>query len=174
MDKLITDAEEVDLSKEDILEITNNGCDVVVYHNLGNYNTLKDLLGEKGAVILLYETKENFGHYTALFIDRNKQLEFFDSYGFAPDQELNYAKYDDTPYLTNLLNKYKGNVIHNITNLQKFARDVNTCGRWTATRIRMKDLTADEFSKLWKTKFYNPDFFISALTFLYTFNNDSS
>ena len=170
----IYESEKIDLTGKDLEKICEGKVKVISYHELASINSIEELLSPHNAVILLYETKENFGHYTALFIDRNKQLEFFDSYGFAPDQELNYAKYDDTPYLTNLLNKYKGNVIHNITNLQKFARDVNTCGRWTATRIRMKDLTADEFSKLWKTKFYNPDFFISALTFLYTFNNDSS
>ena len=107
MDKLITNAEEIDLSKQHILDITKNGCDVIVYHSLGNYNSIQDLLGEKGAVIILYETKQNFGHWVAMFYtdDARNQVEFFDSYGFAPVQELDYAKYDDQPLLSELMEK---------------------------------------------------------------------
>ena len=53
---------------------------------------------------MLYETKQNFGHWTALIKQQNF-IEFFDSYGLQLDQELNYATYDNTPYLTNLVNK---------------------------------------------------------------------
>ena len=176
MDKLITDAEEVDLSKEDILEITNNGCDVVVYHNLGNYNTLKDLLGEKGAVILLYEMKQNFGHWVALFYtdESRKTIEFFDSYGFAPDEELNYAKYDDQPLLGELMKNSNIQIIHNTKRLQTFKEDVNTCGRWTSLRILMRETPLHQFQFLFKNnKSYNGDWFVSALTWIKTFNKKS-
>tara|TARA_R110002073_G_scaffold6027_1_gene36328 strand:+ start:3459 stop:3980 length:522 start_codon:yes stop_codon:yes gene_type:complete len=171
MDKLISDAEEVDLSKEHILQITNNECDVVVYHNLGEYNSIQDLLGEKGAVILLYETKQNFGHWVALFYtnDARNEIEFFDSYGFAPDEELDYAKYDDTPYLTKLMMKSNIHFIYNKVRLQTYAEDMNTCGRWTSTRIRMRNTPINEFVRLFKNKGrYGGDWMVSAMTYLTT------
>tara|TARA_R110002073_G_scaffold179166_1_gene337665 strand:+ start:1330 stop:1857 length:528 start_codon:yes stop_codon:yes gene_type:complete len=174
MDKLINDAEAVDLSKENILEITNNGCDVVVYHNLGDYNSLENLLGDKGAVILLYETKQNFGHWVALFYTDSSQqeIEFFDSYGFKPDEELNYAKYDDQPYITELIQKSNKKIIYNTKKLQTFKEDINTCGRWTSLRIAMREVPLQKFQYLFKNnKSYNGDWFVSALTYIFTHKN---
>jgi len=172
MDKLISNAEEIDLNKDNILQITNNGCDVVVYHNLSNYNSIQDLLGDKGAVILLYETKQNFGHWVALFYtdDSRQQVEFFDSYGFAPDQELNYAKYDDQPLLTELMDKSNLKFIHNKIRLQTYAEDMNTCGRWTACRIKMRNMPLQQFVSLLKNKGrYGGDWMVSAMTYLFTY-----
>jgi len=167
----LAQAESIDLSGEQLVKICEGKVKVIPYHELANVSSIEELLEPYGAIILLYETRYDFGHYTAIFYDKNNNLEFFDSYGFKPDAELKYATYDNTPYLTNLLNKYKGNIIYNITDLQKWGANVNTCGRWTATRIRMRKLTATEFSNLFKSKYYNPDFFVSALTYLYTYNN---
>lgn len=174
MDKLINDAENIDLSKENILEITKNACDVVVYHNLGNYGSIQDLLGEKGAIILLYETKKNFGHWVAIFYtnDARNEIEFFDSYGFAPDEELNYAKYDDQPFLKEMLSNSKLKIIYNKTRLQTMADDMNTCGRWTATRIAMRNTPLQQFVSLFKNKGrYGGDWMVSAMTYIFTINN---
>ena len=122
---------------------------------------------------MLYETKQNFGHYTALYYNNSKQLEFFDSYGFAPDQELKYATFnlqEGIPYLTRLLKNYNKPVTYNKTRFQMWAKDINTCGRWTSVRIRMKDkYSLNEFTQLFnKPKYFNGDFYVSALTYLYT------
>lgn len=173
MDKLINDAESVDLSKDDILDITKNGCDVVVYHDLGNYNSLQQLLGDKGAVILLYEMKRNFGHWVALFYtdESRNEVEFFDSYGYAPDEELNIAKYDNQPLLKEMMEASNLKVIYNKTKLQTFAEDVNTCGRWTATRIAMRSVPLQQFVRMFKNSGrYNGDWYVSALTYLFTLN----
>lgn len=169
LEYMIDTAETKDLTGDDLMKICNNKVKVVPYHELKDVESIKELLEPHGAVILLYETKQNFGHYTALFFDGNNNLEFFDSYGFKPDDELRYAKYDNIPYLTNLLNKYNGKIVYNVDKLQKFARDINTCGRWTSLRIRLRKLDKEQFSKLWKGLVYhNADFFATALTFLYT------
>ena len=60
MDKLIHNAENIDLTLDDIKNITNDGCEVIVYHKLNEYNSIQELLGDKGAVILLFETKKKF------------------------------------------------------------------------------------------------------------------
>lgn len=168
---MIATSESIDLTGQDIEKICEGKVRVISYHELEGIQSIQQLLEPYGAVILLYETKQNFGHYTALFFDKNKNLEFFDSYGFAPDQELKYATYDNTPYLSNLLKKYQGKIIYNNEDLQKWARDVNTCGRWCASRIRFRNLSATEFKNLFKNKYYNPDFFVSAITYLYTYKN---
>ena len=170
MDSLISNAEKVDLSEKDILNITNNECDIVVYHNLGQYSSLEDLLGEKGAVVLLYELKRNFGHWICLFYtdESRTQVEFFDSYGMMPDEELNYARYNNQPLLKEMMNAYTGSVIYNKKKLQVFKEDVNTCGRWTALRVRLRHLPLEKFSKLFKNQTHNGDWYVSALTYVYT------
>lgn len=110
MNNIITDIEKIDLTGDDLVRICRNKVKVIPYHELKNYSSIEDLLKEFGAVILLYETKLNFGHYTALHYDNTGRLEFFDSYGLAPDAELKYASYnlsEGVPFLTNLLKKYK-------------------------------------------------------------------
>ena len=171
IDREILNSEDIDLSGQDIKAITNNKARVISYHELANINSLDELLGINKAVILLYETKENFGHWTALFTIDDETVEFFDSYGFAPDQELNYATYNDTPYLSNLMKASGYNFIYNDKKLQTFAHDINTCGRWTSLRVRMRDIPLNEFIKLWtKNKHYQPDFWVSAITYLFRGN----
>jgi hypothetical protein len=172
MDKLLTNLESVDLTGDMVRKICRNKVNIVPYHTLGSYDSIKDLLGKFQSTILLYETKEDFGHYVALFMNGDKNLEFFDSYGFRPDQELKYATYnlaDGIPYLTRLLNKYSGKLIVNTTRLQVFKKEINTCGRWTSLRILMKDKPLNEFIALFNNnKAYNGDFWVSALTYLDT------
>ena len=172
MDSLIKNQEDVSLSDTDIKLICNNKVEIVVYHDLDKYSSLKELMGQYGAVILLYETKRNFGHWVAL-IDYPNHIEFFDSYGLGPDEELNYAKYDDTPYLSQLISRSPKKVSYNKKRLQSVKEEVNTCGRWTALRVRMRDLNNNQFSQLFKGhQHYNGDFWVSALTFLYTFEKN--
>jgi len=173
MDEVIKQIESVDLTGEDLTRICRNQIEVVPYHTLNKYNSIEDLLKKFGAVILLYETKENFGHYTALFYDINNQLEFFDSYGLSPDSELKYATYnlnEGVPFLTLLLKKYTKPINYNKVKFQAFIKDMNTCGRWTSTRIRLrKKYTLPQFTKLFQSnKHYNGDWYVSALTYLYT------
>jgi len=173
MDEIIKKIESVDLTGDDLLRICRNEIEVIPYHTLGKYNSIEDLLKKFGAVILLYETKENFGHYTALFYDVKNRLEFFDSYGLAPDQELKYATYnldEGVPFLTKLLKKYEGRILYNKFQFQAFMKDMNTCGRWTSVRIRMrKKYDLQMFAKLFvSNKHYNADWYVSALTYLYT------
>lgn len=170
MDTLIKNQEDIDLSATDIVKICDGNVDVVVYHNLPNYQSLSDLCSKFGAVALLFELKENFGHWTAL-IEYDDHFEFFDPYGMKPDEELNYAHYDNTPYLSQLIEKSTKPVRWSTNKLQVFKDEINTCGRWVATRIKMRQLDNNSFGKLFKGhNHYNGDFWVSAITYLYTFN----
>ena len=87
---------------------------------------------------------------------------------------LNFATYDNTPYLTNLLKASGKPVTHNTVDLQKWARDVNTWGRWASTRVVLRKYNNEQFAQLFTDNAgYNPDWYCSALTFLYTLQNQN-
>ena len=170
---VLTNIEKQDLTGDDIKKICNGNVEVIAYHLLKDYDSIENLLKVHGAIILLYETKQNFGHYTALFYNKANQLEFFDSYGFKPDEELKYATFNldnGVPYLTNLLKKYNKPIVYNNKKFQMWAKDMNTCGRWTSVRIRMRHrYDLNEFTQMFSNpKYFNGDFYVSALTYLYT------
>ena len=173
MDKIIDEAEKRDLTGEQLKEICRGQVEIVPYHTLNEYKSIEELLSKFGAIILLYETRENFGHYTALFYNMENDVEFFDSYGFKPDEELKFATYNlenGIPYLTNLLKKYEKKIVFNEYKFQAFKHEINTCGRWTSIRVRMrKYYSLKEFTKLFReVRHYSGDFWVSALTLMIT------
>jgi hypothetical protein len=174
IEEQILNAESIDLSGNDIIDICKGETHIVPYHELNNYNSIEELLKPYGTVVLLYELRENFGHWVCLFYDKNNKLNFFDSYGFKPDEELKYASYNlnnGRPYLTLLLEKYKGDLIVNNKRLQVFKKDINTCGRWVSVRLLTRNkYTMEEFKDLFKTFKNNGDFYVSAITWNQTLN----
>lgn len=167
MDNLIKKAEDIDLSADDINRINNNNSNIIVYHNLSNYHNFRSMFGGKDCVILLYETKQNFGHWVCI-LEFPSYYEFFDSYGFQPDTELKYALYDNVAYLTELMKTADKPIKTNSTRLQTFADDINTCGRWVATRTKMNHIEQPAFLSLFKGNSQLPDYYVSMLTYLYT------
>ena len=104
-------------------------------------------------VVILFETRPNVGHWTLLF-DRGNSIEFFDSYGLKPDQEL--RKIDKSyriesnqlyPKLLTLLSESGRKIEYSPYKLQRIGASVNTCGRWVVIRYLNKNLTIDEFHK---------------------------
>ena len=175
IDKIIFDAEKFDLSGHDILRITDNKTNIYPYEYLENVSSLSDILQPYGAVVLLYQTKQNFGHWVAILDKGNKHLEFYDPYGLKPDQELDINnEYHlrlhggvKTPHLTAFINSEGWKVEYNAEKLQKFLKDVNTCGRYCALRVRFRDSSIQKFNALLKNnKYYDPDFWVSSLTLL--------
>lgn len=172
MDKLIKDQSERDLTGEEVKNIVGDGVNIVAYHNLGQYNTIEELCDNPTkSAIILYESKLNFGHYCAVILHDDNTLEFFDPYGNKPDSQLSYAVYDlqfKTPFLTELINNFKGKLIYNKNKLQQFKEDVNTCGRWSSLRVRMRKMDLESFSLLFSSnRCYRGDFWVSAITFLF-------
>lgn len=176
IDTQIYDAEKYDLSGKDIHRITDGKCNIIEYEQLKNYNNINDVMGTNRAVIILYETKQNFGHWVCLFSNGNNNLEFFDSYGLSMDEELkinpNYNRSLNngtiSPHLTLLISMCRGcHVVSNKTQLQKYLHHTNTCGRWVAMRIKYRKLSLEKFIELFtKNKYYDGDFWISAMTLL--------
>lgn len=175
IDKIILDAEKYDLSGADIMKITNGKTRIIKYEDLKLYDSLEQLFNPYGCFIMLYQTSEKIGHWVALIDRGNRELEFYDPYGFEPDEELNFNNDYHlrihggiiTPHLSALIESGFWKVKYNNKQLQKYLEDVNTCGRYCALRIKFKDASLEKFNNLLtKNKCYNSDFWVSALTLL--------
>ena len=175
MDKLILDAEKIDLSGADIKRMVGGQTNIIAYERLKTYSNLEQVLSPYGSCVLLYQTRENYGHWVVLIDRGNKMLEFYDSYGLAPDEEL---KLDNqfhlrihggkiTPHLGALIQAGGWSVKYNHEQLQQQLADINTCGRYCVMRLIYKNLSIRKFNDLLtKNKHYHPDFWVSAMTFL--------
>ena len=142
------------LSNQDIENFLGHSPNIIRYKDLKKFNSIDQAL-KNGYVIILYETKQNFGHWVLVFKRNKNTIEHFDSYGIKPDDELDFIKpifkiINGTvkPYLTYLLLKSKYKVEYNEFKLQKMAPNINTCGRWILLRLLLKDYDIYDFKKI--------------------------
>lgn len=160
------------LSDSDIKNLLENKTNIYLYEDLANVDDIVDILKPYGNCILLYQNSEHEGHWVCLNIRNTKSrgniIEFFDSYGGAPDSQLKYCKYVKEPYLTQLLEKSQYDVSWNPYKLQSQRKDVNTCGRWCILRSLMSDIPLSEFVELFKDNKKKPDYYATLLTTLLT------
>jgi len=119
---------------------------IMKYSDLEGVKNLNDIMTEpKDYRIILIETQRNTGHWTAILKYNDKYFEWYDSYGLKPDAEFEFISpemqeiLDERQHiLTILLNKVLlkgGKWIYNNVKFQKQAENVNSCGRWTTTRL---------------------------------------
>lgn len=182
MDLVLRQAEEISLTEDDLRKIANDKVKIIRYVDLENIKNIDELLNPYGAVIILYQTELNYGHWCSLMRMSENRLEFFDSYGVDIDKELKYSAFhlqrhegNIVPHLSALIDKSNYSYYYNSYELQKIKKDVNTCGRYTALRVKMKDIPLNDFVKLLtENKAYDSDFWVSALTFmdLYELDNE--
>jgi hypothetical protein len=118
---------------------------VIKYSELANYKSIEELLPkDRSYKIILIEENYNSGHWTAL-LRYGDTIEWFDSYGLAPDGELKFINAvkkrllgEGRKTLTELLSKVKDKkVVYNKAKLQKLSNQSATCGRWVILRILM-------------------------------------
>lgn len=161
------------LSGQDILDLTNNETNIMTYPDLQKYKNIDEVLGKHGACVILYLTKsQNFGHWVCIIKQPNNTLEFFDSYGLPTDSELGFVSKEkrnylnqNMPYLSKLLYNSKYNVIYNDRKIQKYAKDISTCGRHVICRINNRDIDIDDYCKILKSfKPHTPDYIVYLLT----------
>lgn len=83
------------LTDQEVIDLVKGKAKVVTYDQLRTFCKVKnidDLLKPHGAVFLLYQQQKNHGHWVALFRRENRkgnvEIEFFDSYGIFPDEQL--------------------------------------------------------------------------------------
>lgn len=149
----VDEDEEVSFGNDEIIKIT--GIDnILTYDKLAKYNSVEALLGIHKAVIILYRTTANYGHWTTLFKVNNNTLEFFDSLGFKVDEEFSFIDKEVRrvlgewkPHLTAILEKSRYNIIQNTHKLQENKEGINTCGRWVSGRLYLRNTPLDVFVK---------------------------
>jgi hypothetical protein len=167
--KTLNEHKSIPLSDLDVMRLVQNKAKVLTYGDLANFDTLDEVLEPYGSIFLLYEAKPNFGHWCCVFKMEDNTIEFFDPYGGFPDTQLDYipeyfrkVSGQYYPHLSALLYESPYNLTYNEHKFQKHGPNINTCGRWCALRMALKDLTLKQFSKLFKTKY--SDYLATLLT----------
>jgi hypothetical protein len=142
--------EDIALSNYDIMDLLNNKVKIVLYPNLHKYKSIDELLSPFGIVILLYEAKKNYGHWTAI-IKTNNAIEFFNSYGGDNsglpdatldmiDPEFRVISNQIFPYLTKLMYNSPYQLNYNEFRFQKKGQSIRTCGRHCVIRCLCKNM----------------------------------
>ncbi len=181
MKKLLNMAKKIAFSGRDIHNMLDGNCHVLTYKDLSTINNIEEILDKP--CVILYETKENFGHWTLLLkihpLDsKTPTLELFDSYGYSPDEQLKfipeYFRNDKNsgPHLSWLVaNSGYKNIISSGVKLQKSKNDTNTCGRWVAVRAVMWsdfNISLKKFISMFEHSYgsLDPDDLVTMMTML--------
>lgn len=111
---------------------------------------------------LLYEKEPRIGHWTLVFIDPvDKMIEFFDPYGVEIDDQLNHTFYKDKQrILTKKFLDMRDDIFEiNDIQFQKFANNVNTCGKWCCIRYWASQvgISKKDFDKSFSFDLVNDD-----------------
>jgi len=145
------------LSGDDIKKILGRDVKIMKYPEFGNIDSIFEAFDNKNSCIIFFETvSQTVGHWECIFYNPNiKTIEFFDSYGLAPDSAEKYLRQntritlkENKPYLTMLLNKAQDlnyNCIYSTFKYQEMIGDIETCGKWSSIRIKNMNMNDDEF-----------------------------
>jgi hypothetical protein len=170
------------LSNDDIKKYLKN-INIVNYSDLGNYQSINELLPKKMDAVVLFvkTTSHSSGHWCAILRNKNN-IYYFDSYGLRVDKNLLFqkSKYirkqlnQNIPHLSYLLNNALKDGFKVGFNEVKFQNDSKgfgaaTCGRWVVYRIlkHLEGYTPLQFKKhienLVEKYELAPDFIITKL-----------
>ncbi len=135
------------LSEMELKNALLNRTKIITYNQLKNYKSINSLLHPYNNVIILYEWAPCMGHWVCLSKHKNGDVDFFDPYGYMPDDEREFIpdKFWETNYLSQLLADYPGRVFYNQYPLQSKDKLVATCGRWVLLRLLKPELSLDNF-----------------------------
>jgi len=173
LQEIVKDAENIYLSGEDVLELTDHRCRIIKYSDLMFISSIDEILDVEGSVIILYQKEKNSGHFCLLTKKyKENSLYFFDPYAYDIDEEIKMADFQVrnmggkiVAHLTHLIEKSNYNLIVNKIQYQKFDELVNTCGRHCVTRLNYIHLDDTEYNEfIAKNSHYNADFWVSVLT----------
>ncbi len=160
------------LSADEMIKALDGRCNLITYKEIYDFPTLDDLLGKYGCCIILYEFKKNYGHWVTIFRVNDHKVEFFDSYGFIPDNEFAFIPktfqneyYPYNRYLTKLLYESNDKVEYNHDHLQSKGNGINTCGRYVVNRLLNRNIPLKKYVKILQSdKDNSPDDIVSILT----------
>ena len=156
------------LTSTEMIEAMEGKANFLTYPELAEKKTLDQVLGPHDMCIILYLTKENYGHYCCLFRIGNI-VTFADSYGGVIDSQLkkipSHFREESNQvrsHLCRLLYNSGHEVHYNDKQLQKLNKDISTCGRHCLTRLWLRHLDCDDYIKFFKG--LNPDILVTLFT----------
>ena len=175
----IVKAERIELSDDDLNDLTRGKCNILTYEDLEKYNTIDEVLGEHKCAIILFQSTEITGHWTTIFTSHQNpnELIFYDPYGWSIDSELKYSKYNlrihngqEVPHLSHLIEQSNYKVVSNPNQYQSNSKDINTCGRHVAVRVVFRKMSRNQYKHFILNSFegMNPDQTVSMLTLLFS------
>lgn len=134
------------MSGQEILEYVPN---MMKYGELENMSDSE--IVERMPLVVLYEFKEDYGHW-CLLTNTVEGIEFFDSYSFLPDSQREFI---DEPFKS-LSGQSRPRILKLLKNLSNFLQinymdfqlqgaDTATCGRWCCLRYLLRDLSVEDF-----------------------------
>lgn len=175
MRRILKDLENVSLSNEEMLKLVDGKSNLIQYPQLKDATNIDDVLYPYGACIILYLTKQNYGHWTCIFKVNDDTIEHFDPYGLYIDEELSFKMdpyfrkivNEDYPHLSYLLYHSPYKLSFNQYQFQKKLKEVATCGRHTSTRLLLRHLPLNEYKDLICSgePDYSPDEVVTIVTY---------
>lgn len=181
MDLITRKSESLSYSDGDIKRLLDDDVRILKYPELEACSTLDQILGGASCACILYMTRQNFGHWTALIKNPGLQentYEVFDPYGIVPDEELKFISEEfkeksnqNRQYLSHIIagDLKEGRVkevFYNKYKLQSDIKDTNTCGRWCGIRCLLKSIAIDVFCLLFIEQKLKPDEYVTLLTLI--------
>ncbi len=172
MENIIKELKKESFSGNDILTACDGKTKIITYPELYDYRNIDDVLYPHDCCVLLYETKKSYGHWTCLIKhDMDNTIEFFDSYGFFIDEQLEFIpeefrkKNNEVfPILSKMLVDSDYKIIYNPIRVQKYKDDVSSCGRHVAFRLILKHLSLKSYIKLITSDNMDTDSLVTYLT----------
>ena len=157
---------------------------VINYAGVNAAHSIDELFdGHNAVAILVFNSVQNgtpFGHWQSVTKRNNRQsspIDYFDPYGREPDSGLTEGLIPPAirrrfgiihPKLYELLSEYPGEVTYSEFPLQAMEPEVQTCGRWVACRIGMREFSPDQFAEMFQRAAYRqgttPDVICAELT----------
>jgi len=174
-DKLIKREMMRPLSMKELLDMMPD-VKIMKYKEFENVDDIDSFIDKYKKIILLYESKMNFGHWVALFkgsYDDEPVIEWFDSYGIFPDDERKFIPkefleyYEKVPHTVKLLTKSK--YIKRYSQYKLQGNKTNTCGRWCYVRLRLSHVSEDKFNDLFTKnmpKGITPDYLVTLMSMI--------
>lgn len=181
MDAIVRQGESFSYSDSDIKRLLDDDVTIMKYPQLAECKTVEDIFKGNSCACILYMTKQNFGHWTALIRSpggQSETCEVFDPYGIVPDDELKYINEDFREdsnqvrqHLSHILHdEYKRGtlkeIFYNKFKLQSSMKDTNTCGRWCSIRCLLKGLSLEQFIPLFVDQTLPPDMIVTRASLL--------
>ena len=171
--KTIAKIKEYPLSDDDIRAVLGNDIKIWNYPQLKALQNADEMFDKKGRAILLFpNVSPTAGHWTCL-INRPDSIEFFDSYGEAPDTTqkggMSKGRLEmldiERPDLTRLLRASGKPVFYNHHQFQKDSPNVASCGKHCCVRLLYEPYSLEKYNKIIESSGMSPDNFVSGVIY---------